>query len=717
MNYPSFLKKSITQFLLYQSLTFLCFTLISIPLCAQQTNDYLEYSGSWEEGVGLSIAVDNELTAIGDGSILKLMDTSDPDQAELVSTFKSYGPIMDLILDQNFAYLAINNQGLQIIDISDVQSPEMAGFIVISGWTPRIAKKGKYLFYSKHDHLYTLDVSDPENPEIKYDLDVENDFETIKVSGNLLYGGKGYYGYGIIDITDPESPAIIIEGDHPDNYLNDMTIRDQTAYFVSFDSLYVFDISDLSDIKKLHSEFFDSGIFVEIINGDTLILMSSYSNAKILDISNKLDPVLLATNSFSGGGRINQWRLENKSMAGISEHGSMINFSFSDIENTAFTAEKVAIGYTFKSYLFDDMLLLNNYTEGGNMISIEDPENPVFIAKVLIDNISSVAQMNGNYLYSKQGVYDLTDPFDPIEIGQTELSVNGHVRNSLIKEDFLYLADYSNGLFIIDISDPWDPIEMSLFEPEGNAVGVDVVGNLAYIACGSGGLTILDISDPSYPVEIGALEEIGNCSDVKIIGNAAHIAKYSSRSIIVDITDPNDPQLKDGNMKNRINHILLDETFAFVSGTSSGFRVYDVSNEFEPILLDSYLTPGLVYHSSYDGEYLYLADYYCGIQILKFDKTSQTLIEVHDKNDALSIYPNPTFQGMGIQLKSNISSQTTSEIYVYNISGKQVYSGKAGSFEKGDIINVEFDNELAPGTYFITLQANNYTHTEKLIIQ
>ncbi|MFX0172905.1 MAG: LVIVD repeat-containing protein [Candidatus Hodarchaeota archaeon] len=87
------------------------------------------------------------------------------------------------------------------------------------------------------------------------------------------------------------------------------------------------------------------------------------------------------------------------------------------------------------------------------------------------------------------------------ELGQ--FNDGGEVVALQIIEDIAYVADWDDGLEIVDITDPSNPIELGQYAVEC-ARGIQVVNDVLYLAYNTNGLFILNISDPSNPTELGA---------------------------------------------------------------------------------------------------------------------------------------------------------------------------------------------------------------------
>lgn len=76
-----------------------------------------------------------------------------------------------------------------------------------------------------------------------------------------------------------------------------------------------------------------------------------------------------------------------------------------------------------------------------------------------------------------------------------------------VEGNYAYVADFKDGLRIIDMSNPAAAHEVGFLDTPGTAYDVKVVGNYAYVADGYyGGLRIINVSNPAAPVETGFLD-------------------------------------------------------------------------------------------------------------------------------------------------------------------------------------------------------------------
>ncbi|MHA1671239.1 MAG: hypothetical protein ACTSV5_11790, partial [Promethearchaeota archaeon] len=92
-----------------------------------------------------------------------------------------------------------------------------------------------------------------------------------------------------------------------------------------------------------------------------------------------------------------------------------------------------------------------------------------------------------------------------------------------ISGNYAYIADWDEGLVVIDISDPVTPGTPICKPTDGGAWGIYVSGNYAFIADDTSGLAVIDISDPTAPGDPDYLDTDGYAEAVYVEGNYAYI--------------------------------------------------------------------------------------------------------------------------------------------------------------------------------------------------
>ena len=152
------------------------------------------------------------------------------------------------------------------------------------------------------------------------------------------------------------------------------------------------------------------------------------------------------------------------------------------------------------------------------------------------------------------------------------------------------MADYGNGLLVIDISDPANPTEVGSY-PTDRAKGVFASGSHAYVADGGvadggRGLLVIDVSDPANPTEVGSLPT-GNAKDVYVSGSFACVAGGGDGLRVIDISDPVNPTEAGWHDTGDVaKGVFVLGSHAYVADQEDGLWIFNVSG-LVPVILES----------------------------------------------------------------------------------------------------------------------------------
>ena len=188
-------------------------------------------------------------------------------------------------------------------------------------------------------------------------------------------------------------------------------------------------------------------------------------------------------------------------------------------------------------------------TDGVAVFSIADPAQPVLVAQVAYDaewrETGAIVAGNGELFVFDQGAgifrADLTDPAAPV-FTQALQAFTGFV-DGRIDGNLLYgigrnfFGNYSVGVF--DITDPAAPVQLG----EGSVSGASYVSATLVpplVAAVGLGVGLFDFTDPTMPIERGSIG--GGIDDPVYFGGAATASHAfglgNSRLDVYDITDP-----------------------------------------------------------------------------------------------------------------------------------------------------------------------------------
>jgi hypothetical protein len=294
------------------------------------------------------------------------------------------GTARDVVVSGNYAYVANDHYGLQIIDITDPTNPTFKGSYDAPNQAYDVAVSGNYVYLASFD-LQIIDISDPSNPIFISSYGTPY----IKVAGVAISGDYAYIvggtstGLQIIDITDPANPTFKGTCDEP--YLSKkVLIFENYAYIAEPSGLLIIDVTDPSNPTFKGS--YDTSWALEVaLSGNYAYVADAEGGLKIIDVSNPSNPTLEASYDM-----VNEAR-------GIAVSG-----------NYAYVA--TSHRYPYSSDKYSDL----------QIIDINDPSNPKFKASYNISGATSGIAVSGNYAYvtewysTRSGLWIIALNFDQL---------------------------------------------------------------------------------------------------------------------------------------------------------------------------------------------------------------------------------------------------------------------------------------------------------------
>ncbi|MCK4414875.1 MAG: T9SS type A sorting domain-containing protein [Candidatus Eisenbacteria sp.] len=198
-------------------------------------------------GYASNVVVDGAYAYVADSTPgLQVIDVSDLESPFIAATFPK-NQVNDVAISGSYAFLAKGGygettQGLCIVDISNPLSPDSVG-AVHTGRSLGIAVSGDYAYMTDTDNgLDVVDISDPALPLVVGDIDTPGYAIGVNVVGDYAYVADGDLGLQIIDISTPSAPQIVGAQDIP-GIAYEVEVMGDYAY-VAAGEIYVVDISD-----------------------------------------------------------------------------------------------------------------------------------------------------------------------------------------------------------------------------------------------------------------------------------------------------------------------------------------------------------------------------------------------------------------------------------------------------------------------------------------
>ncbi|MHA1150490.1 MAG: SBBP repeat-containing protein [Promethearchaeota archaeon] len=168
----------------------------------------------------------------------------------------------------------------------------------------------------------------------------------------------------------------------------------------------------------------------------------------------------------------------------------------------------------------------------------------------------------------------------------------GEGRDVEVVGNMAYLADYYDGLEIINCTNLGSLNRIGQYYDGGNSENVKIVDNLAYIADGPDGLEIINISDPSLPDEIGSIVDSSSAIGLDVMGDFALISDGNDMLEIINISDMSNLfEYDEWDNGGYSEDLFIYKGFVYL-GTNNGVYVFNLTNLFNKAAIHQFKQNG-----------------------------------------------------------------------------------------------------------------------------
>ncbi len=541
--------------------------------------DYLHWVGSVDTpGSAYGVAVGGNYAYVADhASGLQVIDITNPDSPQIVGSVDTPSLARGVAISGTHVYIADWGSGLQVIDITNPESPQIVGSVDTPGEAWGVAVSATHAYVADRDSgLQVIDITNPESPQIVGSLDTPGSAHGVAVSGSHAYVADWGSGLQVIDITDPESPQIVGSVGTPGG-ARGVAVSGNYAYIADYaGGLQVIDITAPESPQIVGSVGTAHRAYGVAVLGTHAYIADYESGLQVIDITYPESPYIVGSVDTPG------------------------------------YAWSVAISATH-AYIADTF-------PGLQVIDITNPEGPQIVGGVDTPGYAYGVAVSGSHAYvadytSGLQVIDITTPESPHIVGSVDTP--GEAWGVAVSGSHAYAADYDSGLQVIDITNPTSPQIVGTVDTPGNAYGVAVSGGHAYVADGGTGCQVIDIANPESPQIVGSVNTPGYAYGVTVSGSYAYVADYGSGLQVIDITAPESPQIVGSvDTPGLARGVAVSGSHAYVADYDSGLQVVDITNPTSPQIVGSVGTPGVPRGVAVSGSYAYVADYGFGFQVI-----------------------------------------------------------------------------------------------------
>ena len=293
-------------------------------------------------------------------------------------------------------------------------------------------------------------------------------------------------------------------------------------------------------------------------------------------------------------------------------------FDISDPDNPEEIGFLLTDGFAYGLWVGGDHAYIGNGYESLVVVDITDRTDPFIVGEIANEWFASGVYVKDNYAYVADGyfqaqdqggllIYDVSDPTTPRQEGKLS-TPQGGPNEVVVIDDYAYIANGQDGLLIADVSNKAAPYRVGAFSTS-YACDLAIRDNYAYVADRTGGLVIIDHSIKQFPMQVGSYDTDGEAWGIELIGDYAYVADFDNGLVIIDVSNPNLP-LQVGRLDT--DGVAMKVTVvgdrAFVADNTNGLVVADVSIVANPQETGHFETAGMVMDVELSDGYVYVCD-------------------------------------------------------------------------------------------------------------
>ena len=712
------------------------FSLFSTVGLAQGWNiDLLEIRyDDWLDAENIAVSGDYACVALNDQGIA-VVDISDPQNPIEVALAERGGDPKVIQISGDYAYIGYTGEGIKVLNIMNPLIPYFENVIYpVTLYVSDLFIDNDLMYITHFDcQLTIIDISDPLNPGVVSVSNLNDDSNHVFVSEDKAYIANDR-GFIILDVADPFNP-FYVNGifDLPGND-HDLSVSGNLAFISrGIAGMYIYDVSDPAMLIFQANVLFNNNAVDAFCQNNFAFVSSGGSGLYCYDISNPALPHLLSQ-CDPPGANMDMVIAGDFIFSAYDSYGMRI-IDVSDPANT----------YMYKRY--DPSWKITNVTALGNyaiisaddngliVIDTSDPFSPFHAAH--LSSIGEVGKLNiyqdiayTMKFYVSGSLLNIIDISDPLNLEVlAEDSTVGYIQHIDNEQNLGYAVFENYYLQIVDVSDPVSPQQISLFNMqdyrhwgsiainEGYLYGITTEYSESMDYCGDS-LIVVNVNDPANPVFVDYFDSPYYSGCLRVQNDFLYLSA-SDGLYVYDLSNPEDPQpVGFCQLPGSSWSFEIVWDYAYIAaGPSGGLRVVDITDPYDPRLSGCYVTPGHCNDIAVHGEVVYVADW--------------DHFEIYDCDEAVGVnspsspgiantfvlsnpYPIPFNAETVITFTLPKSGEVS--LKIYDIQGRIVQTLSAGQFNQG-WHRVTFNAEnLASGVYFINLTAGDFTDTKKTLL-
>jgi hypothetical protein len=232
-------------------------------------------------------------------------------------------------------------------------------------------------------------------------------------------------------------------------------------------------------------------------------------------------------------------------------------------------------------------------------------------------------------------ILNITDPSRPKKLANYKTT--GFALEVHLKDGFAYVSQSSFGVAVINVENPSKPYLASTISPGGLVKEIDIRDNLLHIITQFNGFYLYDIRDPYQPAYVSYWDSPYVHNGISVLNKYICLATWGFGIEILDLTFTSNPFLI-GYWNESLSPalgvyatIIDNQKFVFLASSKNGLEIINFTNPYSPEKIGSYYTSGTYYDVKVKDSIAYCSTYEGGLVLLNISDLSEpTLIDSYN---------------------------------------------------------------------------------------
>lgn len=513
---------------------------------------------------------------------IRILNISDPTNPNQVAYFDTPGSAKSIVALDRYIFVADGSEGLLVLELTPDGNLQQVAKLDTPGNSQDLILRSPFLFLADGKagiKTYTLSqLPDGINVQASIAFEIGEDITTLSLSNDLLFAGDEKNRAWIISIENPLSPRKLGEFDTK-TPIHDLSLTENLLFLAGGKrGLIVLDVQDPTNPVELISLAEYGEIEAVTSRNELVYAASKLEGITVLDFSSPQSPAKLA--SIPTQGNPSGLFLTDRHLFVADGYDGLQVMDNLVILNPNLIGRTPAKVYPEDVYVNYPFAYIAAGESGLQVIDISNPTAPRQINQLDTPGYAYAVYQSGDLVYLANGteglsVVDVSDLNQPLPILET-ITFEDQVLDVIVQAGFAYLANGASGLRIIDLRDPRIPNLLGWLDTPGNANGLALYANYILLADGGAGLRIIDISNPLAPQETGVFETSGDAQAVALLLQQADLQPQATPDAGSSMPLPENTQ------EPQAVQTPAAQPFALVADGSGGLVVVDISRPNQP---------------------------------------------------------------------------------------------------------------------------------------